>query len=158
VTAASAPRRPPAPFAGWTLALVAAALATCSGCEPGASSGLTRDRPNDAPPPPEDPRNVEIDRLQARLNEARGRIDELALRNRRLEGEIRRLELTRDQLTRQLEVVGDAPRQRDRYKLLAKKRRIENERLKDRIERLEKLLNMTTAPATRPAEEGDTAP
>ena len=72
----------------------------------------------------------------------------------RLLARLRKLEFRCEQLRKQLEVVGDAPAQRDRYKRLSIKQALEIERLRQRINRLMQQIarsRPSTAAASQPA-------
>jgi len=132
-----------------------------SGCE-----HFRRDEPDPAPAPsapaPDD-HLTEAEREVARLaEENRGlneRMGELRNRCDLLADKARDLQFANEQLRKQLDAVGDAPRQRDAYKAKALRMELEIERLKARIAELEQLLAPpATRPATRPATDPATRP
>jgi len=107
-----------------------------------------------APPGPEpqtaEPKDRRIAELQTQVDVLRQRIEELSARNDRLAQEVRNLRFCNNQLRKQLEVVGDAPRQRDKYQALAAALEVEVRRLRKQVQELEKLLKSPQEPASQP--------
>ena len=99
-------------------------------------------------------KDIEIERLQAEADDLHAQLKERGDDYKKLETELTRLEFTNDQLNKQIKAVGDAPRERDKYRRSAIDLMLKVERLKQRIATLEELLGI---PASRPA-KGDNAP
>ncbi|KPK86715.1 MAG: hypothetical protein AMJ81_00570 [Phycisphaerae bacterium SM23_33] len=97
--------------------------------------------------------NNRMSKLQMELTERDLRIKELTEHVERLSVRLKKAEFINEQLSKQLVAVGDAPRDRDRYKGLTVQQGLEIQRLQRRIEDLRKRLGRTTAsaPATQPA-------
>ena len=81
--------------------------------------------------------NEEISRLKEQIRLKDEKIKELSLRADRLAEKVRKLEFLNEQLQKQLEAVGDAPKQRDRYKKMLINKELEIKRLEDKIKKLE---------------------
>lgn len=89
--------------------------------------------------------------LQDELDIRDKQIEELRIRAAQLAKQIRKLEFLNDQLQKQLNAVGDAPRRRDEFKQKVAEKQLEIDRLKSQIRRLEQTLNPATSkPTTRP--------
>ena len=126
-----------------------------AGCEPAANPF----RPARAPPP--EPVRTGNDPTQDRIDLLEQRVKELSARCIRLQEEAKKLEFQNEQLRLQLDVVGAAPRQRDRYKLALAEQELELQRACRRIAELEARLNIppeqrTGPPASRAVD--DTGP
>jgi len=96
----------------------------------------------------------EVAKLREQLRQRELRIRTLEAQVGRLLARLRKLEFRCEQLCKQLEVVGDAPAQRDRYKRLSIKQALEIERLRQRINRLMQQIarsRPSTAAASQPA-------
>ena len=72
---------------------------------------------------------------QIRLKDEK--IAELRQRSDRLAEKVRKLEFLNEQLQKQLEAVGDAPKQRDRYKKMLINKELEIKRLEEKIKKLQ---------------------
>ena len=81
--------------------------------------------------------NEEIIRLKEQIHLKDEKIKELCLRADRLAEKVRKLEFLNEQLQKQLEAVGDAPKQRDRYKKMLINKELEIKRLEDKIKKLQ---------------------
>ncbi|MCD6377866.1 MAG: hypothetical protein J7L99_03320 [Planctomycetes bacterium] len=81
--------------------------------------------------------NEEISRLKEQIRLKDEKIKELSLRADRLAEKVRKLEFLNEQLQKQLEAVGDAPKQRDRYKQMLINKELEIKRLEDKIKKLQ---------------------
>ena len=81
--------------------------------------------------------NEEISRLKEQIRLKDEKIKELSLRADRLAEKVRKLEFLNEQLQKQLEAVGDAPKQRDRYKKMLINKELEIKRLEDKIKKLQ---------------------
>ena len=79
----------------------------------------------------------EISRLKEQIRLKDEKIKELSLRADRLAEKVRKLEFLNEQLQKQLEAVGDAPKQRDRYKKMLINKELEIKRLEDKIKKLQ---------------------
>ena len=114
-------------------------------------AGETAQKPTDPP----DPRDVRIRQLLTQRAVLDAKITELGATNSRLTDRVNELEFLNRQLTGQLKVVGEAPRERDRFKARVLRLELENAQLRERIGQLEGLLGIkpatTTAPASQPA-------
>ena len=140
----------------WLLAAVPAAMLLQVACQSESDwERFNRLREEGTPAPvapaprPARAENRRIADLQTQVDVLRQRIGELSDRNDRLVEEIRRLKFTNTQLRKQLEVVGDAPRQRDKYRALAAALEAEVRRLRRQVRRLEALVKSPQA-ASRP--------
>lgn len=130
-----------------TLALLAAV--GLGGCEP-EENGLGP--PIEPRLPQKDQKDVEIERLQAEADSWHARAEELGARCEQLTEKVEELKFINQQLSKQLQAVGDAPGQRDHYKKLATELGLEILRLTRRIRTLEGLLGIPSSrPATSPA-------
>ena len=81
--------------------------------------------------------NEEISRLKEQIRLKDEKIAELRQRSDRLAEKVRKLEFLNEQLQKQLEAVGDAPRQRDRYKKMLINKELEIKRLEDKVKKLQ---------------------
>jgi len=79
----------------------------------------------------------EISRLKEQIRLKDEKIAELRQRSDRLAEKVRKLEFLNEQLQKQLEAVGDAPKQRDRYKKMLINKELEIKRLEDKIKKLQ---------------------
>ena len=79
----------------------------------------------------------EISRLKEQIRLKDEKIKELSLRADRLAEKVRKLEFLNEQLQKQLEAVGDAPKQRDRYKQMLINKELEIKQLEDKIKKLQ---------------------
>lgn len=92
--------------------------------------------------------NEEIIRLKEQIHLKDEKIKELCLRADRLAEKVRKLEFLNEQLQKQLEAVGDAPRQRDRYKQMLVNKELEIKRLENKIKKLqEEIIHLRTGQA-----------
>lgn len=82
----------------------------------------------------------EVEQLRAEAAMLKTRMEELRGRSQSLSDEVARLKFLNEQLRRQLAAVGDAPKQCDRYREQLAEQLLLIERLKHRVEELEKLL------------------
>jgi len=89
-----------------------------------------------------------VNRLQSEVDTLTAKLEELGADYDTLSSKLTEQKFINEQLNEQLEIVADAPRQRDQYQRLATERLLEIERLKRRIATLEELLGI---PASRPA-------
>jgi predicted RNase H-like nuclease (RuvC/YqgF family) len=102
-------------------------------------------------PPAQSADAARIAQLEDEVRIRDRQIDELRIRANRLARRVREVEFLNEQLGRQLDAVGDAPRQRDLYKRQAAERQLEIDRLRRRFERLRRAMGVTTSqPATAP--------
>ena len=109
-------------------------------------------------PPVQAARNKRITQLEDELYERDKQIEELRIRVDLLAEQAKKLEFLNEQLQKQLEAVGDAPRQRDRYRQQAAEKQLEIDRLRSQIRQLKHALGLptsqpTSAPITRPDQE-----
>jgi len=92
--------------------------------------------------------NEEISRLKEQIRLKDEKIKELSLRADRLAEKVRKLEFLNELLQKQLEAVGDAPKQRDRYKKMLINKELEIKRLEDKIKKLqEEIIHLKTGQA-----------
>ena len=96
-------------------------------------------------------RDERTTQLQDELDIRDKQIEELRSRAAQLVIQVKKLEFLNDQLQKQLEAVGDAPRRRDEFKQKVAEKQLEIDRLKSQIRRLEQTLSPATSkPTTRP--------
>ncbi len=96
-------------------------------------------------------RNERITQLEDELDIRDKQIEELRTRAGRLAREIKRLKFLNEQMEKQLEAVGDAPRRRDEFKQQVAEKQLEIDRLKSQIRKLEQAIRLATSkPTTRP--------
>jgi len=103
---------------------------------------------------PDEPTTMpgEVARLQATTRILDERAEELGQRSSRLAEQVRQLKFLNTQLRKQLETVGDAPRQRDALSEQVARQKIEIDRLQQRIQELEQRLAVSSSgPSTRQA-------
>jgi len=125
------------------------------GCKSLASRG---DSPQPPSPPVQAERDERIAQLEDELHMRDKQIEELRAREDLLSEQAKKLEFLNEQLQKQLKAVGDAPRQRDRYKQLAVENQLEIDRLRSQIKELKRAIGPptsqpTSAPITRPDQE-----
>ncbi|MCD4699345.1 MAG: hypothetical protein K8R91_02085 [Phycisphaerae bacterium] len=90
-------------------------------------------------------RNERITQLEDELHMRDKQIEELRSRDDLLSGQAKRLEFLNEQLQKQLKAVGDAPRQRDRYKQQAAENQLEIDRLRSQIKELKLAIGVPTS-------------
>ena len=129
--------------------LVLAAGLLAGGCEPENNRLATPQRPERTARARGNP----YERLQGQLSERDQRIQELMVRSNTLSDQVNRLTFMNEQLNKQLAVVADSPRERDRYKRLSTDQAVELQRLRERLAAMRDRVNVdvTTQPATPPA-------
>ena len=112
------------------------------------------DSPQPTSPSVRAARNERIRQLEEELDVRDRQTGELRDRAAQLARQIKKLKFLNEQLQRQLDAVGDAPRQRDKFKQQVAEKQLEIDRLKSRIERLERAVApATSGPTTRPNRE-----
>jgi predicted RNase H-like nuclease (RuvC/YqgF family) len=95
----------------------------------------------------------QVARLQATTRILDDRAEELRQRSSRLAEQVRQLKFLNTQLRKQLEAVGDAPRERDALGEQVARQKTEIDRLQQRIQELEQRLAVSSSgPSTRPAQ------
>ena len=118
------------------------------------SAGCEFDNDFGTPPGGREPRktakDLEIERLQALSDSLRAQLKERGDDYEKLRVKLNKQEFINKQLEEQLKAVGDAPRERDKYRKRAIEMMLTVERLKERIATLEERLGV---PASQPAEE-----
>ncbi|MCK4626362.1 MAG: hypothetical protein KAV00_13675 [Phycisphaerae bacterium] len=118
--------------------------------------GCNFGKDNTGSPQPRSPsvraaRNERITQLEDELDIRDKQIEELRTRAGRLAREIKRLKFLNEQMEKQLEAVGDAPRRRDEFKQQVAEKQLEIDRLKSQIRKLEQAIRLATSkPTTRP--------
>jgi outer membrane murein-binding lipoprotein Lpp len=129
--------------------VLSAALAGCA---------MWQSSANPPPPPPAGPPATQAaaNDLQTKVDSLTAQVDELKARNQRLSEQVTGLNTTNDQLMRQLQAVGDAPRQRDTYKQWWEQEQRRAQLLLKQIDELRAQLHLP--PTTRPALAPTTAP
>lgn len=94
----------------------------------------------------------QVARLQATTRILEERAEELRQRSSRLSEQVRKLKFLNTQLRKQLEAVGDAPRERDALAKQVARQKIEIDRLQQQIQELERRLTVSSSgPSTRQA-------
>ncbi len=123
---------------------------------------IGRKKRDDSPQPPspsvQAARDVRITQLEDELHKREKQLEELRARADLLAQRAKKLEFLNEQLQKQLNAVGDAPRQRDRYKQQAAVKQLEIDSLKRQIKELKRAIGVpssqpTSAPITRPDQE-----
>lgn len=101
-----------------------------------------------------------IRQLEGEVVAVQARVEELRQRAARLEDQVRKLEFMNDQLARQLDAVGQAPRERDLALTHLEEAQADVQLLRQRVNDLERRLELplTTWPATMPATRPATEP